>query len=351
MIEGESLVNDAVALIVYRYAVAAVVAGSFSLGSAMLAFLAAAAGGIAIGVAVGWVVKHLRRRMHDASAEIALSLLAPYVAYLPAEAAGASAVLAAVTVGVYLGWYSPGFATPGNRIQSFAVWDMVSFGLNAALFVLIGLQLRPVFDELGDRSAGTLILYAVAIAAAVMLVRLAWVLAFYVPRRLRAGRRKPRGPARAGGAESLVVAWTGIRGAVSLAAALALPLEVHGGGAFPQRALIVFLVLGVIVATLLLQGLSLPALIRRLGIAGDASLAEEELRARTAASGAALEALDELDGETGYRRTSPSGCATATRSASVTSRIAPRRTRTSASTAASPSRRRGEEARLRRPVV
>jgi monovalent cation/hydrogen antiporter len=303
VVEGESLVNDATGLIAFKFAVAAVVSGTFSLLDAGVEFVLTAAAGIAIGVIVGIVIAAVRRRLDDPTTEITISFLTPYLAYLPAEAVGASAVLAAVTSGIYLGWRAPLLISPQTRIEAYAFWRVVSFLINSALFVLIGLQLPAILDDLSGVSAGTLALDAVVVVLTVILVRFAWILpSTYVPRRI-----VPRWYAGDPGPPlslTLLTAWTGMRGAVSLAAALAIPATVDGGGAFPDRALVVFLVYAVILATLLLQGLTLPVLIERLGLGAEESEERREALARIRAAEAAIERLDELAGEDWVRESS-----------------------------------------------
>src|SRR5438552_2571122 len=255
-VEGESLVNDASALVLYRAAVVAAVAGTFSLGDATLRFVGGVAGGIAVGLAVGWVVALVRVRLDNIPAEIAISLLSGYLAFIPANALHVSGVLAAVTVGVYLGWRAPELSTPAMRMQGNAVWETLVFLVNALLFALVGLQLRPILDSLSGRSTASLIGDAALVTLTVIVVRLAWIVPnTYLPRWLfgRLRERDPTAPLR----ESIVVGWTGIRGAVSLAAALALPLTTHAGAPFPHRALIVYLAFCVILGTLVVQGLTL----------------------------------------------------------------------------------------------
>jgi monovalent cation/hydrogen antiporter len=293
IIEGESLVNDATALVAYKVAVGAAVTGSFSLAGAGGRFLLNAVLGIAIGLAVGWIVAQVRRAIDDAPTEIAISLVTPYFAYLPAEALGVSAVLAAVTTGIFLGWRSPQLITPATRIQVFAVWEIVQFVLNASLFVLVGLQLPGVLHGIGGLPTHSIVGYAAAVVAAVILVRFLWVYpATYVPRflsaRLRA--RDPYPPWQA----PAVIAWTGMRGAVSLAAALAIPETTESGAAFPQRDLIVFLTYAVIMATLILQGLTLPVVIKVLGVEDDGNVAQRESKARLLAARAAMQRIDQL---------------------------------------------------------
>ena len=294
--EGEGLFNDATALVAYRVAVAAVVSGSFSLADAGLKFVAGAAGGVAIGLVMGWLIAEIRRRVTDPQLSITVSLLSGYAAFIPADALGASGVLAAVTTGIYMGLRGPTIISPRTRLQGFMVWDILDFLLNATLFVLVGLQLRTVVDGLGGYSAGTLAGYALAVSGVVMAVRVAWF--FTVPYLIRAIDRRPsQRERRVGPARRFVVAWAGMRGAVSLAAALALPLTTHGGAPFPDRDLLIFLTFGVIFATLILQGLSLPIVIRRLGVENDGSEDREEIRARLVATKAALSQLEVLGEE------------------------------------------------------
>ena len=294
VIEGESLVNDATALVAYRVAVAAAVGGSFSVVDAGLEFVGAALGGIAVGVAVGYVVAEIRRRLDDTPTELTISLLTGYAAFIPADELGLSGVLAAVTAGVYLGWRAPELASPQTRLQGFALWEILVFLLNATLFILIGLQLPMIAESLEGRGAGELIGYSALVCAAVIGVRFAWL--FTMPYVIRALDRRPQQRARrVGSRERVVGAWAGIRGAVSLAAALALPLETDAGAPLPDRDLVLFITFAVILVTLVGQGLTLPALVRRLGVREDGSEEEaEETTARLAASRAALVRLDEL---------------------------------------------------------
>jgi CPA1 family monovalent cation:H+ antiporter len=287
VLEGESLVNDATALVAYRLAVAAVVAGSFTLWEAGLRFVAGAVGGVVIGLAVGWLIAEARRRIDDPVVEIVLSVVTGYAAYLPAELLGVSGVLAAVTAGLYVGWHAPELASPSTRLLGFSFWEVLVYLLNAVLFVLVGLQLNLILTGVSGSSAVVLVGQAALVAAVVIGVRVGW--GFTVPYLVRVLDRRPAQVARRVGArERLVAGWSGMRGAVSLAAALALPLS------FPQRNLIIFVTFGVILATLVLQGLTLPWLIRRLGVHRDDSEAQEELRGRLRATDAALARLEEL---------------------------------------------------------
>lgn len=293
LLEGESLVNDATALVAYRIAVGAAVGGSFVVWEAGLRFVANATGGVLVGLLVGWIVTEIRRRLDDPPVEIVVTLVTGFAAYLPAEQLGVSGVLAAVTAGIYVGWRAPEVASAATRLLGFSFWEVLVFLLNAVLFILIGLQLRPILGELGGRSAATLLGLAVVISAVVIAVRIAW--GFTVPYLVRALDRRPAQVARrVGPRERLVVGWSGMRGAVSLAAALALPLETTAGRPFPERDLIIFLTFGVIFATLVVQGLTLPMLIRRLSVEGDDAEEREELSARLGATDAALERLEEL---------------------------------------------------------
>jgi Na+/H+ antiporter len=293
MVEGESLVNDASALVAYRVAVAAAVGGSFSLLDAAGEFALAASGGLAIGIAVGWVSAELRERLNDPPVEIAISLFTGYAAFLPAEELGVSGVLAAVTAGLIVGWRAPQIASPEVRLQGFAFWEILAFLLNASLFMLIGLQLPLILDELSGTSTVDALGYAAMISALVIAVRFVWL--FTTPYMVRALDRRPSQVARRVGVrERILVGWSGMRGAVSLAAALALPLQTDAGAPFPERDLILLITFIVIVVTLVGQGLTLPALIRGLGIRDDGSDEVEEVRGRIEAAQAALSRLEEL---------------------------------------------------------
>jgi Na+/H+ antiporter len=295
-IEAEGLFNDATALVAYKVAVAAVVSGGFSLADAGWRFLAGAAGGVVIGLAVGWVIAEIRARTEDAPTSITISLFSGYAAFIPADALGASGVLAAVTTGIYMGVRGPSIIPARIRLQGFFVWEMLGFILNASLFVLVGLQLRTVVGQLTGEPAARLAGYGAAVGGVVILIRLVWF--FTVPYLIRALDRRPSQRARRIGARSrLVIAWSGMRGSVSLAAALAIPLTTSTGAPFPDRDLIIFLTFAVIFATLVVQGMSLPTLIRRLHVTRDGSEEAEEIRARLVATKAALAQLDELDRE------------------------------------------------------
>jgi monovalent cation/hydrogen antiporter len=292
MIEGESLLNDSSALIAYRVAVAAAIGESFSLFDASVDFVLAVVGGIGIGLLVGAAITEVRRRLDDIPVETTISLATGFAAYLPAEAIGVSGVLAAVTAGIYLGWMAPQVSTAQMRMQGRAVWEFIVFLLNAMLFVLIGLQLPSILDSVGGTDTATLAGYALATIAAVVGTRFLWL--FTTPYIIRALDRRPSQVLRrVGAAPRVVMGWAGMRGAVSLAAALALPLETDAGAPFPDRDLVIFLAYCVVLFTLVVQGLTLPALIRRLNVVDDGAEEEaEEHAARIAAAEAALIALD-----------------------------------------------------------
>jgi CPA1 family monovalent cation:H+ antiporter len=295
-VEAEGLFNDATALVAYRVAVAAVVSGSFSLADAGFSFIAGAAGGVAIGLIVGRLIAAIRERTTDTQVSITISLLSGYAAFVPADAVGASGVLAAVTTGIYMGIKGPSIIPARTRLQGLMVWEILDFLINAALFVLVGLQLRTVVNGLAGRSVATLAGYALAVSAVVIVMRLIWF--FTVPYLIRVLDRRPsQRDRRVGPQLRLVIAWSGMRGAVSLAAALAIPLKTDAGTSFPERNLLIFLTFAVILSTLVLQGLSLPLLIRRLGITTDDDEDAEEVRARLVATKAALAQLDELENE------------------------------------------------------
>ena len=295
ILEGESLVNDATALVAYRFAVVAVVTGSFSLAHACGQFFLVGIGGVLIGLAVGWLAEQFHKRVDDAPIEITVSLLTPFVAYLAAEQLGVSGVLAVVVAGLHLGRRLPELLTFTTRLRGGPVWEMVEFLLNGFVFILIGLQLPEVMRALSGNTSSIprLIWYALLISLAVILIRILWVFpATYLPRLLfkKLCKHDPYPKWQ----HVTIVAWTGMRGVVSLAAALALPNAKQDGSPFPGRDLILFLTFIVILATLVVQGLSLPPLIRWLGVKDDGSMEKEEREARLKANQAALARLNEI---------------------------------------------------------
>ena len=297
VLEGESLFNDATALVTYKVAVAAAVGESVSGGHTVLEFLRDASGGIAIGLAVGWVIGEVRKRVSDINTELTISLFSAYGAFIPADQLGVSGVLAAVTCGVYLGFRAPEIASPESRMQAYGLWSTLTFLLNAALFILIGLQLPVIVGGLGGRPAGEVIGYAAAVCATVIAIRFLWN--FVVTFIIRTVDRRPSQRARRTSWRSRVVgSWAGMRGAVSLAAALALPLHTDAGAPLPGRELIQFVTFALILVTVVGQGLTLPWLIRRLEVVEDGTEEEnEEIRARLVIARAALARVDELEAE------------------------------------------------------
>ncbi len=294
---GESLFNDATALTLFRVALAAAVGAGFSLGEGVGRFAFAAVAGAAIGLALGPPLHWLRTRLRDPLVENALAITVPFAAYLIAEALGASGVIAVVVSGLYLGHRfteSPAV----TRLIGHSFWKVVDFFLESVVFLLIGLQLPPVVHGLSGGGWTQLVWWAAAVFVATVAARFAWVFATgYVPalfsRRQRASR------AAIGWRGHVVVAWAGMRGVVSLAAAFAIPFATDAGRTFPGRDLILFLTFTTVLGTLLVQGLTFPALIRLLGVGGGREGYEDTLAeagAHHAAARAALDRLDELTG-------------------------------------------------------
>jgi CPA1 family monovalent cation:H+ antiporter len=293
ILEGESLVNDAAALVLYRAAVGAAVTGTFVMKETLWQFVLAAVGGIAVGLAIGYVTRKALRYAEDSLVETAITLLAPYAAWILAERMHASAVLACVAGGLYVRQGFSAAMPPMTRIQARAVWDLLVFVLNGVIFVMIGLQLRTIRDAGLIESPAQLLVFGAVISLVAIVTRLVWVpLATAIPRLLSPAlrRRDPMPP----WSTVFVVGWTGMRGIVSLAAALALPLTTARGDPFPSRDLIIVITFEVILATLVVQGLTLSPLIRRLRLGNDPTLEIEEAHARQEAGRAALARLDEL---------------------------------------------------------
>jgi Na+/H+ antiporter len=299
IIEGESLVNDGSGLVAYRIAVAAVVTGTFSIWGAGLDFLLVSGGGLLVGLVIGWAVLPLWARVREPSIFIALSLLTAYAVYVLAEEVlHVSGVLAVVSYGLYRGWRDPRiFPDASTRIRNISFWQVLVFLLEALLFVLIGQQLPSILEGIGEYSAAQVLLYAVLVYATLIAARFVWF--FVVPslspvfdRLLR--NRYLQSPWQ----ERLLMGWSGMRGAVSLAAALAVPVTVGGGGTFPERDLILFLTFSAILATLVLQGLTLGPLISALRLKSEGEADKvEELETRLQGARAGLERLEQLDGE------------------------------------------------------
>jgi Na+/H+ antiporter len=294
ILAGESLINDATALTVYRVAVDAATGGGFSIWVGVGRFLLAAAGGLAAGWVLAVAAQWLLSRVRDPLLENTVLLLTPFVAYGLAERVGVSGVLAVVVAGLYLGHQAPSRSSYATRLQGRAVWKLIEFLLESVVFALIGLQLTAVFDELSGRSVGALVAAGALVLGVVIVARFIWVYpATYLPRLLYPPLRgrDPFPP----WTYPAVLSWAGMRGVVSLAAAFALADD------FPQRDLILYLTFVVVIGTLVLQGITLPAVIRRLGVVGRESARDDlaEAAAQQAAANAALERLDALLTEDG----------------------------------------------------
>lgn len=290
ILEGESLVNDATALVAYQFAVAAMVTGRFSLGQASVQFVLVGAGGIALGLAVGVCARWIQRRLNDPPVQITISLLTPFAAYLLAEHAHVSGVLSTVAAGVYLGWHST--ALPARtRLQAQAFWEMVAFLLNGFIFIVIGLQLPDILHQLAREPFARLAGYGLLISATVVLVRIAWVFPATYLTRCLSPKLRALDPAPSW-RQSVLIAWAGMRGVISLAAAFALPLVLDNGQAFPGRSYILFLTFCVILTTLVFQGLTLPLLIKKLGVHDDGVVEREERQARLRANEAAVDFIE-----------------------------------------------------------
>src|SRR5262245_15677040 len=297
ILEGESLVNDAAALVLYRVAIAAAVTGTFVPGTVLPQFLLAAVGGVAVGLLVGGVTRWALRHTDDSLASVAVTLLAPYAAWVVGERLHVSAVLACVAGGLYVRQAFSAAVAPVMRLQARAVWDVLLFVLNGVIFVLIGLQLGAIHERGLPSSFGDLVVQGAVISATAIGIRLLWVpIGVAIPRLLSPAlrRRDPFPP----WSNVLILAWTGMRGIVSLAAALALPLTTASGAPFPFRDEVILLTFAVILATLVLQGLTLTPLIRALDLGQDNQLEVEEAHAREAAARAGLARLADLTSET-----------------------------------------------------
>ena len=301
ILEGEGLANDATALILYRFAVAAVSIGTFSLGPAVGTFVAIILGEIVYGIAIGWLMLRVRHTAHDPHVEMTLSLVTPYLAFWVPEHLGGSGVLATVATGLYISWNGPLLITATTRLQGVFFWDLFTYLIEGLVFLLTGLQARTLIDRIGDLPARELLVSAVVISVVVIVARFVWVFpATYLPRWLvpAIARKDPSPPWQV----PFMLAFTGIRGIVSLAAALAIPLATANGEPFPDRDLILFLTFCVIVVTLVGQGLLMPAVIRWLGLTDrgreERRLEEaEELASRRQTIEAVMQRLDKLAAE------------------------------------------------------
>lgn len=293
VIEGENLTNDWTALTLYHFAIAAVVSGAFAWATAVPEFVLTGVGGVAVGLLVGVALRWVRRRVEDPPTEITISLFSGYAAYIPAEQLGLSGVIAAVTVGLYMGWHSAELTTATTRLQTTGVWSTLNYLLNAVLFILVGLQFPGLLRALDGPTTMQLLLWAVTISVAVAVVRLAWVflIADVLPRILpRREDDEDPPPWRI----LLLIGWSSMRGAVALAAALAIPVATDAGTPFPGRELVIFLTYSVILATLVVQGLTLGPLIGALRLRSDGLDEQEETLARIRTTEAGIAKIDEL---------------------------------------------------------
>jgi Na+/H+ antiporter len=296
VLEGEGLANDATALVLYRFAVAAIGTGLFSLGQAAGTFAVIVVGEIAYGIAVGWFSLRLRRWAHDPRVEITLSLLTPYVAFLVPQQLGGSGVLATVATGLYVSWNGPLLIPAATRLQGIFFWDLVVYFLEGFVFLVTGMETRVLLDQTAPGELRNLAFAILSTVAVVIVARFVWVFqAIYLPRWLSPAlrRRDPQPPWQ----WAFILGFIGVRGVVSLAAALAIPLTTATGAPFPDRDLILVITFGVIIVTLIGNGLSLPTVVRLLGLAKDAGREREreqkaERAARTAALNVARERLE-----------------------------------------------------------
>src|SRR4051812_318856 len=298
VLEGEGLANDATALILYRFAVVAITTGAFSLPEATGTFMAIVVCEILFGAAVGWLSLRARHRARDPQIEITLSLLTPYIAYWIPEHFGGSGVIATVACGLYISWNGPLLISSATRLQGIFFWDLVIYLIEGLLFLLTGFQMRLLYEKSKAFPLEEILSATALVAVIIIVARFAWVYpATYLPRffnkRLRA--RDPYPPWQ----NPFVIAFTGVRGAVSLAAALALPFTLPGGEGFPYRDLILFVSFGVIFLTLVGVGSTLPLVVKWLGVANagrNEHIAEheQEIAARREALAAALASLDAM---------------------------------------------------------
>jgi Na+/H+ antiporter len=289
-VHGESLLNDASALVLYETAVHVTQTRTYVWGSVSIGFCVAAGGGVAIGLAIGWLMLALQRLTSDSLVRSTIALLTGFAAYLPADALHVSGVLAVVTAGLYLSWEDPRIMSAKTRLQSIATWEVMTFLLNGLLFILIGFQLRPIVKSFSPESFRTIVRGSLLVTGTVILVRILWVfISAYVPRAFSGRRRAcdPYPPWK----QPALISWVGIRGGISLAAALAIPTSLANGAPFPGRNEILILTFAVILATLVLQGLSLPRLLRWLNFPADGAEHAAEQRARETMTGVALHYL------------------------------------------------------------
>ncbi len=296
ILEGESLVNDASALVLYRTAVAAAITGRFSWGESVVRFFIDAGVGTLVGLLVGWLVIRAARSTKDALAETLLTLAGPYVAWVAAERLHVSAVLACVAGGLYVGQHLSTAVGPSSRLQTRSIWDLLIFLLNAMIFLLLGAQFIALLRQVPVGSLGTVLRSGVIVGVVVIAVRLIWVpIVTELPRLMtrNARRRDPLPDRRA----VFLIGWTSMRGIVSLASALALPVALADGTPFPYRTEIIVITMCVIMMTLVLQGLTLAPIIRAFGFTPEQTHIEEERLARLEAARRGAEALEDMSRE------------------------------------------------------
>jgi len=274
-IKGESLANDATGLVAYQCAVAATVTGAFAWSELGGRFLYVGFGGIVVGLGLGWVLSQIRTKVDNTPVEIILSLLSPFITYLAAEHLHVSGVLAVVTAGLLLGWRGPTMLSSQTRLQAVATWNTIAYVLNGLSFLLMGLQLKRILETVKSYSIPQLLVWTAAVAFSPILIRLIWTFAVTPIYSMLKRKRPPSWK------HIFVVSWSGMRGVLSLAAALALPLTCANGQAFPCRDLLIFFTVAVIASTLLLQGITLPYIVRLFGFTpnlDDWDLAERKTR-------------------------------------------------------------------------
>ncbi len=297
LVEGESMVNDATALVLYKVLTIAVVSGALTWRTAISELVISVIGGVVIGLVIGWVAVRMQRRLTDSSQTILLSVVVAYGSYLAAEHIGASGVLSAVAAGLYVGTKSRTEMDAETRLNGIAFWATFVLALNVLLFILLGLRLPSIIESVQQfMSVGEMIGYGALVSVVVILVRLLWQFGpVTIGRIFSPALRFDTGD---GWKERLVVGWAGMRGAVSLAAALSLPLVLDSGAPFDGREVLIFLTVAVILSTLVLQGLTLPVLIRKIRLDdGTGGFSPEEAGVRLGVTRAALERLEELESE------------------------------------------------------
>jgi len=294
LVESESMINDSVGLVLYRVLLTGVVAGTFSFREVGIELVVGVVGGALIGLGIGWITSRLQRSLDDPPLSILLSVVVAYAAYLIADNVGASGVLSAVTAGLYTGWVARSETAAETRLDANAFWATFIFALNVLLFILLGLRLPSIVEAVQDTMGiAQIIGYGALISAVVIVVRLAWQFGpVAIGRIFSPALRFDTGD---GWKERLVVGWSGMRGAVSLAAALSLPLTLDTGADFQSRETLIIITVAVIFSTLVFQGLTLPLLIRKIGLTAEGGWSEPEARARAALAQVALDRIDELE--------------------------------------------------------